>query len=461
MSVGTTLEKSIREALGTSFCNYTEFEMIRSWSSHHANFYHIVLRKGPKKKRMVAKCYTPVGEGHEPTYFVLHDPGVLFHREKRNLGILNEVVKIPSGKQPNLVPKVEGSSERDFTLVMSYVQGNTQKDMILRAATSESDAQLDETFLKGVGLIARFAGLCNAHKKKLLSSFDYNRDVDFLERSSQGQLKENMARLFYLNNPELITNMGEYSYSKVFAYLLTQRSLNLDDRVAEIQALKKELRTKIKFQHNDCNGLNIVGSTILDLESFGLGVATNDISSYCTIVGLGNTAMFRRDQFNLYRHAYLASEHAWEQQDVKLIKRVEGYRNGDLRKFVGELMTKKEYADWTLSFFAQAIEKNIQLGATYDRYSPQEKTASSGTERPVNYGKIDSYIRELFLIVHGLDPLVNSCSNPTGVREYFYTLGKTMQDLGYNVDDQLLAEIKIQGVATTVLEEVPKKFKAE
>ncbi len=461
MPIDPGLETSVRRALGLGYSTFTQMEMQSKWSSHHADFYHIILKKNNRRRRnLVAKSYRPVGEGHETAYALSHDPNVLFPRELRNLKLLNEIVKNSIDKPRTLVPKVMGTSDLDFTIVMEYISGKTQRDTILEAARAEDSGVLDDVFLKGVRLIARFSGLCNYYRQELVKNFDYVRDADFLEKSSQGQLKENLARLFYLNNPALVDHIGPYSYSKVFEHLLTGRTgINLDARVSELHSLRKGLNEKSTFQHNDCNGLNIVANTVLDLESFGLRPSAADISSYCTIVGLGNTTMLHRDQFNFYRHAYLASEYAWESLDASLVQEVEGYRNGKLKSFVGQIMSRNQYADWTMSFFAQAIEKNVQLGASYNRYSPQEQAVSSGTSLLNDPDKIDQYMQELFLIVHGLDPLIQDCTNPSGVREYFYTLGRTMQDLGYNVSDELLSGIKKGSVAGGVLGEVPSRFK--
>ncbi|MFH0701424.1 MAG: hypothetical protein V2A62_03225 [Candidatus Woesearchaeota archaeon] len=466
MDLEIGFEGAVRRALGNKFKNYSSFEVCDSWDSHHAQFVRFSLTKKSRKgktRRFVAKHFIPVGAGHETAYALCHDPTVLFPREKRNLELVGSVVKNTLYSPHALVPRIWGFSERDSMLVMNYLDGVTQRDAILRVARSGSDIEMDYALLNGIRLIARFSGLCSAFFKELQSGFDYAQDLDFSTRSSSGQLKENLARLFYINNPQLAASIGEYDYSRVFDYLLQQKRINLDFRVSELTEKSKKLNEKIRFQHNDCNGLNIVGNTVLDLEKFGLGPATADISSYCTIVGLGNTAILRRGQFNLYRHAFLAYEYAWEQRDKDLISKLNGYYNGQFRDFVGdEIMTQNEYADWTMSFFARVIEKNIQLGATYNRYSPAEQRASSGAVPKVtDHSKIDNYLQELFLTVHGLSSMINDCTNSSGVRDYFYLLGKTMQDLGYSVPDQLLSDIQRGGgIATAVIEEAPRKFKS-
>ncbi len=465
-------EEKVRSALGRTFSSYDSFNIEDHWQSGHAYFGRVVLSKGKKSSakhvKLVAKAFIHPTECFDPSYVTLHDPGLLFHNETVNLQWISRILSSQKEK-PRLYPLFHGSSDI-YRLLVTEDLGSENKKRELVAAIRNGGANLEDIFIEGIKTAARFVGRCNAHSAEFNATGIYHEGTDTQRAADLALLTENVARSFY-NAVQTRTEeqrpaelkSGDYDSERVLDYLRREKKLDLKARLKEIQEMKKSLHAEMVFQHNDCNGLNIVGSTLVDFEKFGLDSWTSDISSYCIIVGVGNNAILRADNFSHFRHIYLAYENAFR-TDPEKAKLLDEYKNGQFRKFVSEVMVEQRYTDWTMSFFADAICKNLQLSATYSRYGPSQKGAATGLDADSIKCCAVEDITEIFSTVAGLNHYFSHCTDPegVGVRNYFHTFGKLLYELGlYSGQkgktrfESALQEIKGDTIAGNVAEEWP------
>ena len=104
-------------------------------------------------------------------------------------------------------------------------------------------------------------------------------------------------------------------------------------------------------------------------------------------------------------------------------------------------MSEQDYADFLLSFFVDAIAKNVQLGATFSRYT-------SEMAQGLTVNTLDS-IKELFENISLLDRWFNASSNPKQAREYFCVVGNLLNDLKISsIDESILNRIKSENYGT-------------
>ncbi len=463
------IEDRIRLALGRKFSTYKRFKLIDEWQTDHAKFTRFHLSKPRRKKKgkkgkkgglitAVAKCFVP-SSSNDPMYSLSHNPGSLYHREKINLGAIATVFQ---GTGLRKSPHFYGSFDNGQLLITEDL-GKLNKNNELMVAVRINDQKNIETiFLEGLKTVACFDGVCNQRKSVLEATYDYAGDIKIYQMARLAVLKENFTRIFFNNNSKCREQLEEkYDHRKVKEFIQSKKKIDLESRLADIATLREGLNEEQIFQHNDCNGLNIVNDKLVDFEDFGYGSWTNDISGYCIIVGLGNNAIFSSDQFSFYRHVYLADEHAYETidaQDKERIKRTIGdlskLKNGDLKTHIGTKVmagNDKRYADWTFSFFANAIDKNLQLAASYDRYGEEQRKdyaeKGSDVERPI-LGSDPKYIRELFSAVAELNDKIGQCTNPESVREYFHAYGSLFLELGLynNTKEKTLLEEALKGI---------------
>ncbi len=435
---GNGIEDRItEEQLKSSLINdklkdFKNFKVIgRQWRSHHTIFDRVMLYlKNGEEVGAVTKRFVYPQPSSDPFYSLMHDPFFLYTKEKTNLKLINEISSMDEINQPSgvkLVPVMYGQND-DLRMIITEDLGRQNMNRGLLAKENE---QRGELFERGIKIIGRFGGVCNRYQSKLDAGGDYKESISSQEKYMLSVQAENLLRLYYLIHSECRDKIGEYDSGKVREFLAASGS-NLESKLKDIATCRKEgLQEELKLQHNDCNGINIVKGVLIDLEDFGYSSWTSDISSYCIIVGLGNNAMFRDDQFAHYRHLYLAYEHVYKNpgsSDIS-VRKISKLDNGNLSRFVCEEVFKKDeqrYADWTFSFFANSIDKNIQLASTFGRYD--SFGGVDGTVKTPDT-RILAYIAELFSTVARMDEKIVFCSNFRRVREFFCAYGRLLLDL--------------------------------
>ncbi len=407
------------------------------WRSHHAEFQRIVLTlKDGIKISAVVKRFIHPEHSSDPVYSVMHDPSFLYTREKTNLRLVGDLMT-ETGEH-SLVPNMYGWDDNSKLLITE----DLGKANMTRQLLGKSGSERDKLFTRGIKTVSRFVGTCQRYHPKLDAAGGYDKNTESQRKYTLAMKAENLLRLYYNITPKCQKEVGEYDTGKVRKYLQSEGS-NLEARLTELADLRiKALPEKDRLQHNDCNGLNMIGGKLVDLEDFGYSSPTTDISSYCIIVGIGNSAIFRQDNLTRYNHLYLAYLYAYENENIPnaLSKRSIGnLQNGHLGHFVVENVFKYHeplYADWTFSFFASAITKNIQLAATSGRYNDVVQKKNNDPGLIITSDKILSYIRELFSTVGGMsgisgeDSQIERCSSPKQVRDYFCAYGRLLLDLG-------------------------------
>ena len=402
--------------------------VLHRWKSHHADFAHVLLKTNDAVHDLdlVVKQFSPLHGVHEPVYAMAHHQDFLYNRELRNLDLIRKVIL--QGRK--VVPYVQGFLNREHMVVMNYLGGVNRKEQLLKAKTVED---LSFFFLDGVKYVARFDGLCNAFENDFNKSYDYGKDKDLFSSATRGLFKENLVRSVY--NLESSYESSIYDYDAVCGHIQKTRGVNLEERLRELFSLELQLKRNSKLQHRDCNGLNMIGERLIDLEDFGYSSWTDDISSYCIIVGKENNVIFKDKDFSYFLQAYLSLEQAYESRDWERARSLMKASNGQFRQYVGEIMSEQDYADFLLSFFVDAIAKNVQLGATFSRYT-------SEMAQGLTVNTLDS-IKELFENISLLDRWFNASSNPKQAREYFCVVGNLLNDLKISsIDESILNRIK-------------------
>jgi len=432
------LYKLVREALQPNYSSYKGFLVVKRWESHHAQFAHVSLKAKKTRltiqKDLVVKQFVPMEGVHEPVYAMAHSQDFLYGRELRNLKLIRQVISAGAGRNvgSKMVPFVEGSIPHEHMIMMHYLSGANRKQELLAARTDEKSYK---TFLDGLKYVARFDGLCNAFETEFNRLYDFEKEKDLFLSATKGLFKENLVRGVYNLDLACATKVGEYNYDSVCDYVQKDKGINLEERLREIFSLESQLQRATKLQHRDCNGLNMIGERLIDLEDFGYGSFTDDISSYCIIVGKGNNTIFKNKDFSYFLQAYIALEHAYEQKDWDRAASLMKATNGQFKDRVSEIMSEQQYADFLLSFFADAIGKNVQLGSSFSRYDPKLSAGLRGTTQ--------KSVKELFENVSLLDRWFNSSSNPTEAREYFYAVGNLLNQLGFSeIDNSTLYRIR-------------------
>jgi hypothetical protein len=429
-----------------------------SWSTHHASLTRASFSKGKKRKiNSVVKQFTSPLPGGDPMYGAVHDPSRLYLREKTNLRLIDRFMH-----NVHLVPEIYGCNDEHRLLILEDLGHDNKKKLILNAGDSQIREKI---FTKGIISVARFVGLCNHYREEFDNAHPYKADAEVYQSYSVVVRGENLLRMFFNANKLCSNELGNYNSALVKEYLRSKKKFDLEARLREVEDMRKALCEEAVLQHNDCNGLNMIRGKKVDLEDFGYGSWTNDISSYCIIVGLGNNAMVRSDQFAYYRHLYLVNEHAYATTCSR--DSVKDLTNGDVAKYVAKEVFKKnskKYTDWTFSFFANAVDRNVELAASYDRYSnelrKQSVAAEDSEDQEVIVGSDLRSIRELFSAITGMESKISLCTQSAGVRDFFYSYGMFMLDMGLygrtkerTLLEETLKEIKEGTIAGNVVKD--------
>ncbi|PIZ50813.1 hypothetical protein COY27_05850 [Candidatus Woesearchaeota archaeon CG_4_10_14_0_2_um_filter_33_13] len=483
MAVDRRLETILRTTLGDSFKTYVLSPQIHQRPTSHADIYHMILVKpNPNSCRansahFALKVFKHANDSSDAAYEERHDPGRLWSRESRVLSWINRKVRFSTSvgvRKPYLVPQFHGASLDHFALTTSFISGEVLANLLSRVPeTSETPNQRDifeGHFIRGIKDVAKFDGLINAEENRMDAPDIFNKEATQHQVRENRALKCNLIRLYYAFHSDAfhLDHFGlEFDTQEVLNQLRAEQ-ISLDSRISELQQLSKRLHVPVRYQHNDCNGQNMIvtgkapySNRFVDLENFGPASSVSDISSYCIVLTSGgNNHIFRSENFPHYRHVYHSYEHAWRNMDLDLVKRLDSYVNGQFGEVVGQIMTEREYADLTAGFFADAISKTVKLAAAGVRFGSSNTPVTSRNTFDVSTSRTD--VEELFRAVNSMSGLINTCTDPTGVRDYFYTLGKTLNDIGYNVPSGVLVEIRSGiSIGNNVMGQIPTFKRAD
>ncbi|MBI2572681.1 hypothetical protein HYV86_02375 [Candidatus Woesearchaeota archaeon] len=415
------LESSVRRAFGNQYSNYKQFTIQKSWETGHARLDHFTLKRtGHRLRHFILKQFIP-STRTEPTsiplYDLVHNPGRLYQAELRNLQrIRRHAALFDRDLAKQLVPIVYGSDPETCTIVMEYVRGQNSKNIIAELARqipadecqrrTEGLAKLNKTFLEGIRGIARFDGIVNAGKAGQPSSFlvsqDYLQERELNERINATLFLQNLQALaghLYEGRVPLVvqkTNGWEDLQTAL-------GNFDLEQRLTQLREMRSVFREPIRAQHRDCNGMNQIGTKMVDLEDFGLDGAAEDLSSYCTVLGLANNAIFRSNDLPYFIQTYLALSDAYQHQNETAINTLENAKNGESKRYIQGKMDEQEYARFMLSFFDRSITKMLYLWGSSTKHPDPAKVF--GTMRPINkdivieilgtIGSLDTYFGKL------------------------------------------------------------------
>ncbi|MBI2669134.1 hypothetical protein HYX14_04800 [Candidatus Woesearchaeota archaeon] len=441
-------EERIRASLGKDYQSYNDCKVLKTWRSRHAEFAKIQLANAEEKRGkshiFVAKHYVPIEGYDEPAHVKYHTPEFLWTREHRNLKQIRNLVMQGCDSNPRfvkkLIPPLVGASRRYHTVVEEFLNGENKKKELL--GCHQDPKIFNASFLDGVKVVARFNGVINAHKSKFERNALYKTDALVFNQVDQSLFKENLVRAVYHFNSNCKTAVGEYKFSPTEDFIKQRLAIPLEERLSELFGMADKLHHVRKLQHRDCNGLNQIGQTMLDLEDFGYSSWADDISSYCTVVGLGTNAVMRSADFPAFLLTYLALEQAYESKDETAVEQLQKASNGEFKKYVAQHMSEGKYSLFLISFFDKAIDKNLQLIASIPR----------GQTSPPLYDS-KTIFEELFTTIYDLQNDLDRCDSylcetqkTAAARELLYGKGKLLHDLGIvTIPDSLLNGIRSRG----------------
>ncbi len=451
--------EAVRKALGNKFKNYTSaYEIKNTWRSSHALVGEVQLtkKKGKRRKvRFIAKRYVSP-ELQDVAYSIVHHPDFLFARELRNINLIRDIV----GR--GTTPVIHGASTEYNLIVMERLPGGSFRDDLVKAKIGNpgNNEVLTKLLCTGVEGVAQFVGECNAKKEEFYKrNPTYVQDADLLQKISKELFKEYLLRcVYHAGKPDL--RQQTYDPDKVEEYLKKDKGMELDERLKTVWELTGVFNTRKILMHGDFNPDHLRSYRfdakrqrrhykVFDLEKFGLGEEVDDISSFCIVSTIGNNAIIDIQEFPRIINRYLAFESTYESGQRDHMETLYKLDNGGINEYLVSKtgITKDEYANFMLNFFAYAIRKNIQLMALHTRTEGQHGIKTAG------------YIKPLFQEVMNLDSnlFIDSCTNPKSVREYFYEAGKLLSDMDViTLDREFLEKIKFGTTAGNIKRELPE-----
>ena len=449
---------------------YSEFIRKTTRLTSHAHISHLILRNPNDygEQHFGLKTFFPVIGTGDLEFANRHDPGYLSTKEARAVDWIDRDVRIPTDKgseKSYLVPPFFGHSSRHNAITTRFFRGRVLHDIL--TAKGISDEYFQTFFLMGLKDVARLNGLTNAPGHNFYSNqSDFDHFASINADENKKSLLANLARMAYTLNPREFE--GQMFVTEGVVEQMEKRGVDLKASVKELSDMRPSIGEPTRLQHRDCSGLNMIitankrySNRFVDLETFGPDSAVEDVASYCIILARGNNDVFRNADFPHYRHVFHAYEHAWRDRDSETVKYLNTLNNGQFRAFLEPLMTGREYADLTAAFFSNAIVKTMHLAAAGAR-SPGNEELGIDAIAVTNQDRWHSDMNELFRAVSSMGKLINNCSNPNNVREYFYALGNTLVNVGYNLDRDVLRDIKNGGgIGPNVMDQVPNFTKQD
>ncbi len=472
--------EELRTVLGSNLGRFRRASIKERFTSHHADFY-VVRLKGRKKQKeavplILAKQFvTPhpkEGEVPEELYYLQEkDPVRQCTLELEN----SKNIARYFGRE-RLIPSIRGYLSEGETRILfrDYLNGPTHGELLRNIATllhssKTQVADLDRLhrnkhslLLVGVKNGARFEGLCNA-RPDLVSSYTATPATrETRERLANQLFATHLTRLYYSEHLDCLGS-EKYDHTKVCAHLKTSQGLDLEDTVTRLMALKKSgLVCHQILGHGDYNVDHVYyknaptpqdlmnlspKSMVIDLEKFGLHSPTRGLTTLF-MGGVDDTSVPEDSRDLLYFiDAHLAYVHAFaaeaEDPHLKLVAKTDAQMNKisgeEVHDFLcqsGAINNRREYVEFLLSFFADAIEEGTHLHATYRRYSQEHlQRLVDGLEgytvSELRASKA-AYTTQLFERVAEVEGSLTCLpdGNRDLVRGYFLGLGQLLNDLG-------------------------------
>jgi hypothetical protein len=457
-------DKILRDAVSDRFPYFSKYEVVDTWATNQATLHRVTLYgatsadktrpfRNPEKAVIKVFQSVPTGDG---IYDLMHSPGVAHPREK---SVLELVDNIFSSQGIEMWPELYGAHFGPSPAIGTEDLGNLNLKKAINSAVKGNDPSslkaLHDLFVLGLDAVAKFNGICEAEKPKILS------ELTGVPINPQGLDRylwtEHLCRLYFnTHSSARSATGGGYNFNSVQEHIKKAHGIDINVRISEIMALRDDSGMKeTGIQHGDCNPLNIVISPDLaretvrngvdnlgpnsedpkfvDFVDFGKNYLTRDIASYCILVGVtgvDKNPIAGSRNLNFYRHRHLAISHAWELGDPELAEHVKGLRNGELTKFVNEKVTPgngRTYANRHFSFFDDAIAKATQLAASFSRYLPIDGKRVGGKKLAPAMLDVN---QQLFQTVAETIGMVDYCENPQSVRDTFEATGRLFVDLG-------------------------------
>lgn len=381
-------------------------------------------------------------EGYTLLYKLLHDASSRYSRNRRNTNIIYHNVS------KSLVPKLLGEDEKEFVLLFEYLNEPTDRTKLIEIA-KQKNSELKKNFLYDASKkIACFGGLVNAHQDQFPSSS--LETPPKLELWSEIFLDNLFNIINYNQKPTEGKNIDEAKRSFLQnslykdLYETVCQIANLREAVHEIASSGESLEKKLRLGHGDCRVHHVIDNKFVDLELFGLNHWGQDLVTYFSAEG--GIAHPTIEEFPRLLAYYLAYEKAYELPDPKARGAEVGRLDGIERTQMPVQTDVKTYANFMMSVLGRMIEENLHLDASNKRYG-SEHLAHFVNGIP-NYTFKDSetarlaHINELFELVAEQNTMINLCTTPSEIRNYFCSLGKLLRDVDLvKIPDSVLKKI--------------------
>lgn len=385
----------------------------------------------PFDKKFFCKKVIPIfGREDTFTYRSTHDPNALFSKNIRNTDIIyhNVSKKSIGGLGGPLVARLLDHNDPAFILFFEYLDGQTDRDRLIEIAKKgqESEKEKKDFLYEVAKKIARFDGLVHAYNKAFP---EVGESLDIRKESWSAILIDNLLTILNYNK-----NSGKddsQTLEEIKKDLL-QKNINIEQEVNALADLRGSLEEKLRLQHGDCRVHHVIGNRFVDLELFSRSYQGRDLVTYCSAEG--KIAQPTAEEFPRLLACYLAYEAAYglrqfEERERKIIE----LNKLNKEEMAGKIRDVQQYADFMVNILARTIEENLHLDGSNKRYS-REHLKTFIKDIP-NYSIEDSekarltYTGELFELVANDRAIISLCTNPQGVREYFYSLGCLLDKL--------------------------------
>ncbi|MFA6460709.1 MAG: hypothetical protein WCV90_00450 [Candidatus Woesearchaeota archaeon] len=452
--------RELKASLRSPYRTISNVRVRDRWESHHARFLRLRLEHSkPQSKQVTVKRFTGAPSDDELAYRYQHDSARLYHSEKTNLDLISQFVS------QDLVPQFYGAHDAQKVIFMEYLKENSLSSSLIAVAnvqrgsgfSAEVAIQKRQLLMGGIKNLARFVGECNAEEDTLNRLGNYKADFDARrsgrETEAEDLFKTYLTRICYALDPSL--TLGEpYRSSKIISQLRETGQIDLEEAVRNIFVLKTALNERAWLQHGDYNVAHMFGNKVVDLEDFGYGSWTRDLSTFF-MGGIDNISVPEGKELPQFIALFLAYKHAFQTGSQQLCDDLDGIMSsGDLSRLncsyleqIKAIEDQRAYADFVFGFFASAIEEGVHLDATLRRYTPDHlQQLVDGLVGYTPTQMLDckrKYTEELFKVVEDISPLTRLCTHPEGVRDYFATLGQVLTTLkAVNLDPSCLSRIR-------------------
>jgi len=431
-----------------------EFKEIHDQHHSITGVVTVELESGDKKD-IFFKKHTPVpSETSSST-----EPPVLLHRREGSvLHILYH--NINRTIAPRLLGRITRINEGDFLLLTEYLGENSAKkrflgiDRKIQTSSEEERPELERQKLislrEDVRLIAKFNGLCRAHENQIppyFHTFSGTAEEAYREKQRLRKLRTFnylLRSIHYkeLGGREFQESDGEkgrfFDANKVDQYLVhirKSKKVDLPEKLKEIFRLQEAIKTKIRPQIGDCRLDHNIDGKFCDLEDFGYYDWCQDIVTYTSeeiAAPPVNELPGLLAYYLVYERAYGSKSHDYQ---LRELKELDGEDPHDIKRLLSQRVSTTDFADFVIGYLSGVlIENDIILDGVRKKYSPerlQEMHPGRSLEE-IHRAKMEHVekLYDSFTQSFGEPEILSYCSNGREVKQYFFHLGKLLQDLG-------------------------------